>query len=88
MEIEITRKFEKQINACKHPRIRNQVAEVINSVAVADSLSGVKNIKMLKGSENSFRIRIGDYRIGVILINNKCVFAAFDHRSALYRYFP
>jgi mRNA interferase RelE/StbE len=88
MEYEITRKFEKQTNACKQSRIRKRVADAIESVAIAEKLSDVKNIKKLKGSENSYRIRISDYRIGVVLINEKCVFAAFDHRSAIYRYFP
>jgi mRNA interferase RelE/StbE len=88
MEIELTRKFKKQTDACKHPRIRKKVAEVIDAVIKAESLSGIKNIKKLKGSEKSYRIRVSDYRIGIVLINEKCVFAAFDHRSDIYRYFP
>jgi mRNA-degrading endonuclease RelE of RelBE toxin-antitoxin system len=46
-------------------------------------MSDVKNIKKLKGSENSYRITISDYRIGVVLIKEKCVFTAFDHRSGI-----
>jgi mRNA interferase RelE/StbE len=88
MEIELTRKFKKQTDACKHPRIRKKVADVIEAVIKAVSLADVNNIKKLKGSENSYRIRVNDYRIGVVLIDEKCVFAAFDHRSAIYRYFP
>lgn len=88
MEIELTRKFKKQIDECKQARIRKKVTDVIDAVIIAESLSDIKNIKKLKGSENSYRIRVSDYRIGIVLMNEKCVFAAFDHRSDIYRYFP
>ena len=60
----------------------------LESVIIAETISDFPKMKKLKGSKNSFRIRIGDYRIGLILEKKNAVFAAFDHRSDIYKYFP
>jgi mRNA-degrading endonuclease RelE of RelBE toxin-antitoxin system len=62
MQIEITRKFQKQVEACKDEKIRNQIAEIINNVRITDVLSEIKNVKKLSGSKNTYRIRISQYR--------------------------
>lgn len=88
MQIEITNKFRKQVDKCKDTKIKKNLLLLITNTQQANKLSELKNIKKLKGKKHYYRARIGDYRIGLVLQNKKLVFAAFDHRSDIYKYFP
>ena len=88
MRIEITRKFQKQVETCNDPSIKKKVGIIIEELSLSENITGFSNLKKLKGSKNSFRIRVGNYRIGLIIENDLIIFAAFDHRSDIYKYFP
>ena len=88
MQTAFTQKFKKQVDSCKDTRIRKKLLSVIGEVASAKNLSDLKSIKKLKGAKNCYRIRIGDFRIGIMLDQETVIFAAFDHRADIYKYFP
>ena len=94
MQIEITRKFQKQVEKCKDQRIKSKIRGIIEGVIAEENMntflaqSGIHNVKKLTGYKNSYRIRLGAYRIGLIIEDNSVIFAAFDHRSDIYKYFP
>jgi mRNA interferase RelE/StbE len=88
MQIEITHKFQKQVNNCTDPRIRSRVLSIIEAVIASESMNGFANLKKLTGCKSSYRIRLGDYRIGIMIDDYTVIFAAFDHRSNIYKYFP
>jgi mRNA interferase RelE/StbE len=88
MQIEVSRKFQKQLKACKDIGIRSKVLTIIEAVATSATIQDIPNLKKLSGFKNSFRIRMGDYRIGIVIEETTVIFAAFDHRSDIYKYFP
>jgi mRNA interferase RelE/StbE len=88
MQIELTRKFQKQVENCKDKHIRSKVLDIIQAVIASESLNEFVNLKKLIGFKNKYRIRIGNYRIGIVLEDKTVIFAAFDHRSDIYKYFP
>ena len=88
MKIKITRKFQRQIDHCDDKHIKKKVAAVIDATRNSRSIRGIPNNRKLKGFNNCYRIRIGDYRIGVMIEHDIALFAAFDHRSDIYKYFP
>ncbi len=88
MIIEVTRKFKKQVNACRDSAIRALIGKIIEEAISAQRLSEIKHLKKLKGSGNCFRIKLGNYRIGLKILNDTVIFSAFDHRSEIYKYFP
>ena len=88
MQTAFTQKFKKQVDSCKDKRIRKKLFSVIDEIASSESLLNVKNIKKLKGSKNCYRIRVGDFRIGIIIDQETVIFAVFDHRTDIYKYFP
>ena len=51
-------------------------------------LSTIRDSFMLTGFKNCYRIRLGNYRIGLLVEDKTVIFAAFDHRSGIYKYFP
>jgi len=69
-------------------RSRLKILNIIEASDVSGTMQDFPNLKKLTGYKNSFRIRMGDYRIGVVFDGTKVIFAAFDHRSDIYKYFP
>jgi len=88
MQIELTRKFQKQVENCNDKHIRSKILSTIQVVIASENLNELPNLKKLTGYKNFYRIRLGNYRIGLLIEDNTIVFAAFDHRSDIYKYFP
>ncbi|MBW4580865.1 MAG: type II toxin-antitoxin system RelE/ParE family toxin [Tildeniella nuda ZEHNDER 1965/U140] len=53
-----------------------------------DRLDQISQLKKLKGDDNAYRLRVGDYRIGIFIQNNVVTFARVQHRRDIYRSFP
>ena len=61
---------------------------VFEEIPNKNSLSEIPGVKKLKGADNYYRIRIGDYRIGFKYENGKIVFYRVLHRKQIYKKFP
>jgi mRNA interferase RelE/StbE len=80
--------FLRDVQAIKERRLLSRIREVIEAVEAADSLAEIRNLKSLRGGKQYFRIRIGDYRVGLSIDNETVTFVRFLHRREIYRYFP
>jgi len=88
MQVEITKKFQKQVDSCTDQSVRNKIANLIDKIYRTENIHDLSNLKKLKGSKNCFRIKFVQYRIGMIIENDLVILAAFDRRSDIYKYFP
>jgi len=88
MRTEFLQKFSKDLDSIDARHVREAVLEVIENVEKADVLSDIRNIKKLKGFVNAYRIRIGDYRIGIFIERDLVQFARVVHRKDIYKLFP
>lgn len=88
MELEFRESFLKDVNHIKEKGVKKKIAAVITESKAASSLSDLRNVKKMEGSENYYRIRIGEYRIGIKLQDKTLVFLRCLHRKDIYRYFP
>ncbi len=87
MKLLFERKFLKEVSSAdKHTK--QLVEHAILNAEHASTLLQVNNLKKLKGSKDAYRIRVGNYRIGIYFIHNQLVFARLLHRKEIYRYFP
>ena len=68
--------------------VKDDIATAIEQVEQADGLSAVINLKKLKGFKTAYRIRIGNYRIGVFVDGDTVEFARVVHRRDVYKVFP
>ncbi|MBE9160942.1 type II toxin-antitoxin system RelE/ParE family toxin [Tychonema sp. LEGE 06208] len=57
-------------------------------IANVNDLQTIVNLKKLKGDDNTYRFRVGDYRIGFYFDVETVTFARVLHRKDIYRYFP
>jgi mRNA interferase RelE/StbE len=46
------------------------------------------NLTKMEGAKNAFRLRVGDYRIGLYLEGDSVVLSRVLNRKEMYRYFP
>jgi mRNA interferase RelE/StbE len=88
LKVEFKKSFVKDLKRLEHAPVKNQIKEVIEIAEQAQSLRDITNIKKLRGGDRYYRIRLGDYRIGLILEDDTLIFVRFLHRKDLYRYFP
>ncbi len=88
MKIRFTSKFEKQISKIDSRKIKDEIKLIIRNVEAAPTIYEINSIKKLVGYKSYYRIRMGDYRIGLYLNNDILEFAAFDNRKDIYKYFP
>jgi mRNA interferase RelE/StbE len=88
LNLEFKASFVRDLKKVKDKKLKTRVREVIEAVEQARSLQEIENIKKLKGNDRYYRIRIGDYRIGLSVEKDTVTFVRFLHRKDVYRYFP
>jgi mRNA interferase RelE/StbE len=88
LKVEFKNSFEKDLRKIEGKKLKAQVKNLIESIEQENDLHEISNLKKLRGGENYFRIKIGDYRIGLIIEQDTIIFVRFLHRKDIYRYFP
>jgi len=88
MQVEFLSQFNKDIDKIRSENIKHSVHRIILRVESAQSLSEIPNIKKLSGHKSAYRIRIGDYRIGIFVEGKTVEFARVVHRKDIYQLFP
>jgi mRNA interferase RelE/StbE len=68
--------------------VKKRLLKLIEMLKTIDSLSELQNIKKIKGYDNYYRLRVGDYRLGLKLSGNTVELIRFLHRRDIYRRFP
>jgi mRNA interferase RelE/StbE len=82
------RSFERDLRGITERRTRDKVRIAIEATERAAGLSEVPALKKLSGASGYYRIRVGDYRIGVAVEGDVVEFVRMLHRREIYRYFP
>lgn len=86
MKILVDKSFERD---AKHLPIQaqNLLKEIIQKLTTATSLQEVNASKM-EDAKNAFRIRFGNYRLGLYLEGDQIVLSRVLDRKEIYRYSP
>ncbi len=88
MEIEFRKSFEKDLSKLRDEALLARIKAVILEIEDAETLEDVSNVKKLKAEGDYYRLRVGDYRIGILVDEDVVVFVRVLHRKEVYRYFP
>jgi mRNA interferase RelE/StbE len=88
VKVEFRKTFEKDLRKLGDRSLLSKIKTVIELIETAEALDSVANLKKLKGEDGYFRVRIGDYRIGLYLEGDTILFVRILHRREFYRYFP
>lgn len=88
MDIQIKKSFSKDVDKIHDKTLLKSISEIITQVQQAASIKEIKHIKKLEGSKKHYRVKIGDYRLGLYIENKTVFIVRFLHRKEIYRYFP
>jgi mRNA interferase RelE/StbE len=101
MEIIFERKFLKDIQKIKDVKLLKpiktkveEVEEIVNAHQDNGEVPEIPGMTKLQGYDDYYRIRVGDYRLGVSIeitldeVEDVFRFVRCLHRKDIYRYFP
>jgi len=88
LNVQFKASFARDLKKVKDKKLKDRVLGAIEAVEQAYSLQEIGGVRKLKGSNRYYRIRIGDYRIGLSVEEDTVTFVRFLHRKDVYRYFP
>jgi mRNA interferase RelE/StbE len=88
VEVEFRKSFEKDLSKLRDEALLARIKAVILEIEDAETLEDVSNVKKLKAEGDYYRLRVGDYRIGILVDEDVVVFVRVLHRKEVYRYFP
>ena len=88
MNVERTPAFNRDLRRLRSARTLRHVERVIEELAAAINLTELTNVRRLQAEGRHYRIRVGDYRLGITMADDVAVLRRFLHRNEIYRYFP
>jgi len=88
LKVEFKESFLKDIKSIRDKSVLAKVKSAIESVELANTFDEITHLKKMRGSREYYRIRIGDFRIGIKLDGNTLIFIRCLNRKDIYRYFP
>ncbi|MGA7878100.1 MAG: type II toxin-antitoxin system RelE/ParE family toxin [Desulfoferrobacter sp.] len=89
MRLRYAKSFEKDIEDVRHnAEIRRRLAAVIQNLKTIGSFRELQGIRKIEGYENYYRLRVGDYRLGIKLVDDVIELIRLLHRKEIYRRFP
>lgn len=89
MQFETSKQFDKLVFKINDKSIKVRLKRVMDRVGQAKNLDEIPNITSIVGYPNYYRIKFGDYRVGISLEDNIVWFLYFGKRDEnTYKKFP
>jgi len=70
VKFHIEKSFDKDLDKIRDKNILLKLKELIVSIEKAKNINEIPHLKKLRGYDSFYRIRIGDYRVGIELISD------------------
>ena len=78
----------RDLKKMKDQAVLDRIRRAIEQVEGASTRQEVHDLKKISGAGNFYRIRVGDYRLGVVVEGGQVEFVRCLPRRDLYRFFP
>jgi mRNA interferase RelE/StbE len=88
MKVFFEASFGRDLKNIKDKALLRRIEQTITELKAATTLNEIKNLIKMRGFPTFFRIRVGDYRIGLEMLEDEIIFVRVLHRKDIYRYFP
>ena len=88
MKVEFKASFARDLKKIKDKTLKSRVKGVIEAVEQAQGLQEIEGLRKLRGDAGYYRIRLGEYRLGLLVEGDTVTLVRFLHRRDIYRYFP
>lgn len=88
MKIEYKKKFLKELSKLPTEYADTIEQFVFDIFPTYDNLSEIGKVEKMTGYKDYFKIRFGDYRVGIKKENDTIIIETVKHRREIYKYFP
>jgi mRNA interferase RelE/StbE len=88
MKAEFKASFAKDLRGIKDNALLARIKEAIEQVEQVTDLQQLSHLKKLKGDANYYRLRVGEYRLGITIDGDTVTFVRCLNGKEIYRYFP
>lgn len=88
MKIRIEKSFAKDVDHIRDKNALKKLRALLEVIEHAKSIQEIQHIKKIEGHDSFYRIKIGDYRVGMEISRKEAVLIRCLHRKDIYRYFP
>ena len=88
MRREVKASFIRDLRRVREANIRRRVRRTIEALETASTIAEFTGATKIRAEGRFYRIRVGDYRIGVAVESDAVILVRFLHRRDIYRFFP
>ncbi len=88
MELEFRTSFIRDLRRVRSADMRSRIERAIEDLEAASTLAEIPAAAKIKAEGHYYRIRLGDYRLGLALQDDIAILVRFLHRRDIYRFFP
>jgi len=89
MNVVFDTSFSKSLRKLKIKWLKKRIEQIILEAEQVDSIRDLSGVKKMEGFKNFYRIRVGEYRVGVELEDGSTVrFILVADRKDIYKKFP
>ena len=88
MEVTFDKSFSKSLDKINDKIVLKRIEKMILQCEKASELTQISNLKKMVGYKNYYRIKSGNYRIGVEITDHIIDFIIIAHRKDIYNRFP
>jgi mRNA interferase RelE/StbE len=88
VEVRYNKKFLKDLSIIPSKERLKIETFVFQEILGFQEITSIGTLEKLKGYSNHYKMRFGNYRVGVSYSNDVLTFERVLHRRDIYRYFP
>lgn len=88
MQVEYRKKFLKELSSLPCQYADSIEEFVFRRLPDCSNLAELGKIEKMTGYKDYFKIRFGNYRVGIKKIDNLIIIETVKHRKDIYNYFP
>jgi mRNA interferase RelE/StbE len=88
MKVSYTALFSKDLDKINDDDVLEKIELTIEQVKSVQKPTEIQHIKKMKNAKNAFRIRVGNYRIGIYILKDTVIFTRVALRKDIYDIFP
>jgi mRNA interferase RelE/StbE len=88
MEVIYLKSLEKDLKKIRDKKLLKLLAQLFIGLENSETLFEISKVKKLSGHSEAYRIKVGDYRLGLFYSEEKITIARFLKREDIYKLFP
>ncbi|GAA4464091.1 type II toxin-antitoxin system toxin RelE3 [Nemorincola caseinilytica] len=88
MKVIFDQSFHKRLIKIDDKTLLEKIKKVILNVESAEGIQQIHSIKKMEGFKTYYRIRVGDFRIGLEIKKDTVLFITIANRKEIYKIFP